>query len=427
MKKILTLVGVSLLSVAACKSDGGGGDKKGGNGGGNEGGSAGDGAGGSAGEGGSGTGGKATGGSGGKATGGAGGTSTGGAGGTSTGGAGGTSTGGTGGGGTGGTAVSYPVGSLAAKICNPATVYPAPFAAAGIDATLVKDGFKGAEGPVWVDADKALYFSEINRGNGTDFSTAGSTTIQKYTPANNMFVVWVAASGSNGLALDKDGTSILAATHDQQDVSAFKLSDKARTNKGFKFENNKFNAPNDITVRSDGTIYFTDPSWQIGSRSPTQTFDAAYRATPQGVVSAVKDNSLNDIGKPNGITLSPDEKTLYVGGNVRAIHKFAVNTDGSTGTMAKFADLSTAAGGYSDGMAVDCAGNLYVTSNKGVEVFDKTGKAIGIIATKKGAQACSASNVAFGDEDHKTLYITVEGCNQKALYKATLAVPGMPY
>jgi len=413
MKKILTLVGVSLLSVAAACTESGGGDgKKGGSGGGNQGGSAGDGAGGSAGDTGGGTGGKAMGGTGGKAT---------------TGGAGGTVAGGTGGtvvGGTGGTAATYPAGSLAAKLCNASTVYPAPFAPAGIDATLVKDGFLGAEGPVWVDADKALYFSEMNRGNGVDWALAASVKIQKYTPADNMFTVWVAASGSNGLALDKDGTSILAATQDQQDISAFKLSDKARTNKGFKFETNKFNAPNDLTVRSDGTIYFTDPSWQIGNRARTQTFDAAYRATPQGVVSLIMDNSEFMLGKPNGITLSPDEKTLYIGGDTKNVWKFEVNADGSTKPGVKFVSLL---GSYSDGMTVDCAGNLYVTSTKGVEVFDKTNKPLGTIATKKGAMACSASNVAFGGEDHKTLYVTVEGCDQKAIYKAALAVPGMPY
>ncbi len=419
MKRILTLMGVSLLSVAAaCNSDSGGGGKKGGTGGGNQGGSAGDAAGGSAGDNGGGTGGKATGGTGGKASGGTGGTAAGGTGGTVVGGTGGTVVGG-----TGGTVVAFPAGSLAAKLCSASTVYPAPFAPAGIDATLVKDGLKGAEGPVWVDADKALYFSEINRAsNATEL--ASSSAIQKYTPANNMFSVWVAESGSNGLALDKDGTSIMAATHDQQDISAFKLSDKSRTNKGFKFENKKFNAPNDITVRSDGTIYFTDPAWQLGNRTRTQDFEAAYRANPAGVVSLIMDNSDFMLGKANGITLSPDEKTLYVGGDTKVVWKFEVNTDGSTKAGVKFAAL---AGSYSDGMGVDCAGNLYVTSTKGVEVFDKAGKAIGTIATKKGATACSASNVAFGGEDHKTLFITVEGCDQKALYKATIAVPGMPY
>jgi gluconolactonase len=123
---------------------------------------------------------------------------------------------------------------------------------------------------------------------------------------------------------------------------------------------------------------------------------------------------------PNGVTLSPDEKTLYVGGS--GLKKYAVMPDGSLGAASDFVANS---GG--DGMAVDCAGNVFVTGNNAntVRVYSPAGALLGTIQT---ANSGNTTNVAFGGTDHKTLYITAQGTEgQRGVYSIALTVPGFPY
>jgi gluconolactonase len=176
----------------------------------------------------------------------------------------------------------------------------------------------------------------------------------------------------------------------------------------------QFNSTNDLVVRGDGNIYFTDPCYGCAA---TQNDEAVYRVDPQMNVTRLAHNFV----RPNGIALSPDGSTLYVVDNgAGTLHSAPVATDGSVGT---FANIANVPGG--DGMAVDDAGNLYVTDNAGVDVFDKTGQTkIGTITV-----AVKPANCTFGGADRKTLYITANGGNGNpatGLYQMKLNVPGLP-
>ena len=217
---------------------------------------------------------------------------------------------------------------------------------------------------------------------------------------------------SNGLALDVDG-SVLACTHDMRTLSRFALETSARTPLALTYMGKKFNSPNDLTVRSDGTVYFTDPDWQLAGRTNETMMTGVYRITPEDKVELV-DGTLQ---KPNGITLSLDEKALYVGSQNAEIWKYPVNADGSVGQKSVYARP-----GGSDGLGIDCAGNLYVTGGGSVKVYapgDNPDRQP-IATINVGG---SSSNVAFGGADRKTLYITAGN----SLYSIALQIPGLPY
>ncbi len=185
----------------------------------------------------------------------------------------------------------------------------------------------------------------------------------------------------------------------------------------------RFDSPNDLAIRSDGTVYFSDPNFQAPSPYP-QTATRVYRYTPSTSTLSVVDANL---GQPNGVTLSPDESTLYVSSN-NGIQKYPVMADGSTGPGAVFAQSPNASLNI-DGMVADCAGNLYgtVIGTGNVVVLSPTGAQIGsMFAVTTGSGV--VTNVAFGGSDRKTLYVTTQGSSgTQALYKVALSIPGMPY
>jgi gluconolactonase len=269
-------------------------------------------------------------------------------------------------------------------------------------ATLVRGGFDFLEGPVWLHAQGVLFFSDMHMGRGA----VPPATIMRFTPPST-FVPFVAEAGSNGLALMLDG-QLLACTHDLQTLSIFDAVDGTRTTLDLRYMGDRFNSPNDLTVRSDGTIYFTDPDWQLGGRPSETGMMGVYRVPPGGAPVLV-DGSLN---KPNGIALSPDERTLYVTSAGADLVAYPIEPDGSTGTRTVLASP-----GGSDGLAVDCAGNLYVTAGR-VRVFDPQGAELGSINVPE-----SPANVAFGGPERRTLYITA----RRGLYAIELNVPGYPY
>jgi gluconolactonase len=275
---------------------------------------------------------------------------------------------------------------------------------------LVKGGFKFLEGPVWFANLGVLFFSDMNFHEKND--NGPPSLMHRLTPPSTV-EDFIPASGTNGLAIAPDGR-ILAATHDIQSLAKFDPISKARTNIDLAYQGKHFNSPNDLAVRSDGNVYFSDPSYQLGSRTSETTTTGVYRVSPAGEVLLVDDKQR----QPNGITLSVDETTLYVSNGQGTIVKYAVSADGSTGPPAKFVDAS------SDGMTKDCAGNLYTTNanQQTVDVYDPAGAKIGSIT---GVAACT--NVAFGGADRKTLYITAGPDQSGALYSVQLEVSGYPY
>jgi gluconolactonase len=270
----------------------------------------------------------------------------------------------------------------------------------------VSKGYKFLEGPVWLADQERLFFSDMNfSGSGPD--GVPPSTIYRLTPPDTV-EVFTSDIHSNGLALDANG-QIVACTHDQRSVSRVDPITAARSTIADSYMGDAFNSPNDAIVRMDGTIYFTDPTWQLGNRPQEIAFKGVYRIATDASVHLVSD----DFGSPNGIALSPDEATLYVADDAKGhIRSFSLASDGTTSGGQVFATV-----GGIDGMAVDCAGNIYASSHQGIIVLDESGSEIGTIPVGQ-----KPSNAAFGGKDRKTLYITTSS----ALYSIALNVPGLP-
>ncbi len=295
----------------------------------------------------------------------------------------------------------------------PAGPYAALTVPAGNAARVVgappSDGFNtghgNVEGPVWI-AD-ALYFSEMKDG---DIPLA---RILKLVPGSAATVA-IMDTGTNGLAVDPNGI-LTGAVHKDGSISQFALPGGAVTPLVTKYNNTRFTSPNDLAIRSDGTIYFSDPKYQ-NSANP-QGGERLYWVTPAPArtVTAVTGAP----STPNGVTLSPDEKTLYVSGT--GLKKFTVNTDGSLSNP-----TDVPGGGGGDGMVMDCAGDLFVATGNNVQIFPVAGG--GSKSLNIDGNGASITNVAFGNADHKTLYITAQGNDgQRGVFSIALNVPGYPY
>lgn len=421
-RRCLSLAMLSLLSIStACESNDASDDDddaSGGSGG----------AGGTAGEDGGdkGGGGGESGGSGGESTGGAGGEmNNGGGGGSGGSNSGGGGMGGSGGGGSGGGGAMGTVSGQA--FCPMAMSAYTLMLPANPTATLVKGGLRGAEGPVWVAEQNALYFSEIHRtGFMGTWKDPANVTIQKLTPANGMLAEWL-PGGTNGMAIIKvDGKwTLITANVAEQAIVLIDLATKAKTNYVTMHNDKTFKATNDLAVSAKGDVYFSDPVWHQTVVGTTVAKEGIYRAARDKTVTLIDDTFLH----PNGVSLSPDDKVLYVAGfappgsmKFGLVNSYPVNADGSVGAGSVFAH--TMAGGV-DGMAIDCAGNVYVTVDNGVEVYAPNKMLLGVI--KVGPNATDASNAAFGGPDMKTLYITSEPGDNRAIFKIDLNVPGLPY
>ncbi len=256
------------------------------------------------------------------------------------------------------------------------------------------EGFGGpqgpAEGPVWCKEGSYLLFSDIHNNRR-----------MKYTPGQGVSVVQEPTNRANGLTRDLQGR-VIACEHDSRRVTRQEL-DGSLTVVANSFQGRRLNRPNDVVVKSDGCIYFTDP-WT--SPSPPEqwdlTFAGVYRVTPDlGTLTLLSDDFL----LPNGLAFSPDESVLYINDSRRGhIRAFDVQPNG---TLAKwtdrvFADLRGNEPGVPDGMKVDVAGNVYCGGAGGLWIMDPHGKKLGRIV--HGAPA--TTNLAFGGDDWKTLYFT---------------------
>jgi gluconolactonase len=273
---------------------------------------------------------------------------------------------------------------------------------AGASATLVKSGFLFTEGPVWVPREKALFF--------TEFDEDGSTgRIHRHDPVAGTFALFFEGVGVNGLAVDERG-GLVGASHGLQGITRFDVATRMRVPipGGEQYDGKKFNSPNDVVVRADGNIYFSDPSYQRPAGSAGQGLTAFYH-WKAGIITR------HGAGpQPNAIGISVDGKWLYVTSSMTPpVRRFALADDGAVGESSTFVNT------ISQGFAIDCAGNVYLTSDKMVRVFSPAGQARGTI----GGFPQDLTNLAFGDEDRRTLYITVR---PGSLYKVRLGVPGFP-
>jgi gluconolactonase len=218
----------------------------------------------------------------------------------------------------------------------------------------------------------------------------------------------LADAGGNGMAVDGSGV-VYACSHKVQGIVRLDLAAATLTTVVESVGGKKFNSPNDLVLRSDGTIFFTDPDFQIGNRTSATGKKGVYRVSRAGTVATVDDS----FAEPNGITLSPDESVLYVADyNGNVVRSFNLAADGSTSGRKDFASVPAP-----DGFAMDCLGNLYVAAGKSgeIQVFSPSGAKLGSVAV-----AASLSNLAFGGPEGKTLYATAG----KALYSLEMNLPG---
>ncbi len=318
-----------------------------------------------------------------------------------------------GGAGTGGGDVGTGGGGGATAVfsCPPGSESEAPAlsgktlgdAIAGVPEIVNNGGF--LEGAVWYDGQ--LYVSQL------DFTgPVNNADILRYTPGG-AFEVFIPGAGTNGLAL-APGNRLIAASQAAAGVVSFDLTDPSATptDVARMYEGAAFNSPNDVAVRSDGLVYFSDPNYNCGNCT-TQPINGVYRVPSGGSPLLATD----EIQTPNGVTLSPDESILYISGS--ALEAFPVMGDGSLGAGTPFG--SNLSG--SDGMAVDCAGNLYVAHHQGgaLVVLDPSGNPLGSFPVDQ------PTNVAFGGPNGTTLYVTSFGDNRGQLRSMDVGIPGFPY
>jgi len=255
-------------------------------------------------------------------------------------------------------------------------------------------GFAFVEGPTWIKSG----------GGFLVFSDIPNNKIMKWTAKDGITVFRDDSKNSNGNTTDPDGL-LVTAQHGSRSITRTGKDNKIVTLVD-KYNDKALNSPNDVAVKSDGTIWFTDPDYGIPQgQKKEQDGNWVYRFDP-----AKKDLKVlfteKIFEKPNGIAFSPDEKKLYVAdsGPPRLIRVFEVRDDGSVIGGEVFCKIDK---GGPDGIRVDADGRVWSSAGDGVHIFDTQGKLIGKILVPE-----SPANLCFGGEDGKTLFITA----RKSLY-----------
>jgi gluconolactonase len=203
-----------------------------------------------------------------------------------------------------------------------------------------------------------------------------------------------------------------ACEHSGRQVSRI-AADGSATTVVDKYEGKRLNSPNDVVVKSDGAIYFTDPPYGIQPEQKEQAHNGVYRIGPDGAMQLLA----ADFERPNGLAFSPDESVLYIDDSFhRHVRAFDVAADGTLQNGRVVADMDHPQPGSPDGMKVDEAGHLYVTGATGVWVFEPDGTLLGVVVTPE-----RPANCAWGDADRLSLYITA----RTSLYRIRVKVPGL--
>ena len=278
----------------------------------------------------------------------------------------------------------------------------------------VAEGFVFLEGPVWRGADSRLFYSDL-RGNAIYQWTAVDGVRDHSKPFFAGDGAGLRGVGPNGIALDAEGR-LLACVYGSRSVIRIE-KDGTRTTLADRYQGKRLNSPNDLVVAGDGTVYFTDPSFGLEGtdNSPLreQTVNGVYRIRPNGEVTLLT----GEQERPNGLVLSPDERTLYVANSGGAVTGWYAYDLGPSGLSNKrvFHDITGVQGeGGADGMKVDLAGNVYATGPGGVWVIAPDGTHLGTIRPPE-----ALTNVGWG-EDGRTMYIT----GRTALYRIRLSARG---
>ena len=275
---------------------------------------------------------------------------------------------------------------------------------------ILAEGYKWSEGPVWIESEKMLLFSDVP-----------ANTIYKWTETGGA-QVWLTPSGytgegpsasrepgSNGLTLDKEGKLILCQHGDRRVArydGSFQDPKPSFSTVADRVEGKRFSSPNDAVVRMNGDIFFTDPPYGLPKQQDDSTkeiaFNGVYKVSAAGAVSMLVDS----LTRPNGIAFTPDQKTFIVANSdpdKARWYAFDLAENDSVVNARILYDatsLTKTEKGLPDGLRIDKNGNIFATGPGGIWIFSNTGKLLGKIKLPE-----PTANCAFAD-DEKTLYIT---------------------
>jgi len=272
------------------------------------------------------------------------------------------------------------------------------------DAERLATGFVFTEGPLW-HSDGFYYFVDVRASKFYRIRPGGPAELLRENTGEG-----------NGTTFDPQGRLVLCEGGNRR-LTRWPTDGKFASSEVLidRFEGKRLNRPNDVVCKSDGSIYFTDPGLRVPLAQREQETSAVYRAKPDGLVSKIA-----DFEYPNGLVLSPDERTLYVANTRFAMYIHAIELDGA-GNMARrriFADMSSdELEGVPDGMKVDVEGRVYCTGPGGTWVFAPNGDKLGIIKTPE-----VPANLCFGGPDMKTIFFTA----RTSVYSLRMKVPGLP-
>jgi gluconolactonase len=276
---------------------------------------------------------------------------------------------------------------------------------------IISEGYDWSEGPLWIPDEKMLLWSDVPKNivykwteeNGTEIYLTPSGYTGE-TPSLSL------EPGSNGLLLSSDNKLVLCQHGDRRMAAMdapLNQPSPTYTPIATTYDGKRFNSPNDAAYRSNGDLFFTDPPYGLPARNESDStkeipFQGVFKVTTNGDVILLTDS----ITRPNGIALTPDEKTLIVANSDpnKAIW-YAFDFDGNDAlTNARIYHDATAEGkaekGLPDGFKIDRAGNVFASGPGGIWIFNKDGKVIGKIKLPDPASNCGLS------EDDKILFIT---------------------
>jgi gluconolactonase len=284
------------------------------------------------------------------------------------------------------------------------------------DARIEKlaDGFVFTEGPVWIQSESRLLFSDV-RANAIYQWTEAEGASAFIDPVFEGDVTGRRSVSSNGLTLDAEGRLIICE-HGNRLISRLE-ADGTRTTLVDNYQGGRLNSPNDAVYSTDGWLYFTDPPYGLEGleESPMREldFNGIYRLSPDGELELL----FADQTRPNGIALSPDERTLYVANSDaddKVWYAYDLGEDGLSNQRVFYDVNDQTAPGAADGMTVDLAGHIFATGPGGVWIFAPDGTHLGTIQLDE-----VVANAAWGD-DGRTLYMTAS----TGLYRIRLTTEG---
>jgi len=282
----------------------------------------------------------------------------------------------------------------------------------------VAGGFEFTEGPLW-SPDGALLFSSPNTNVIYRWHPRGEVTVfRSKSGYAGVDIGRYHQPGSNGLTFDPEGRLVMCQ-HGNRRILRVEPHGNT-TVLADSFDGARLNSPNDLVCRSDGTVYFTDPPFGLpdafedaGKELP---FSGVFRVTSSGVVSLES----SELEGPNGLAFSPDERWLYVGNwdpERKIVMRYPVAADGSLSDGSVFHDMTDAPGEDAlDGLKVDVEGNVYACGPGGIWVLSPDGELLELLELPEAPH-----NLAWGDGDARTLYVTAE----TSIYRLRRSIPGI--